>query len=81
MEPPSPAGVTLESRGMQPGEHPLRMRDVVLRPAEPDEATAISALAQRSKAHWGYGQEFLVACRDDLTIDPLWCDGTHLGDR
>lgn len=54
------------------------MHDVVLRPAQLDEAAAISALAQRSKAHWGYDQRFLAACRDDLTIDPSWCDGIHL---
>lgn len=55
-----------------------RGHGAVLRPAGPDEAAAISALALRSKAHWGYDEAFLAACRDDLTIDPSWCDGVRL---
>ncbi|UUT35550.1 GNAT family N-acetyltransferase [Microbacterium elymi] len=31
------------------------------------EAAEISALALRSKAHWGYDEAFLEACRDELT--------------
>jgi GNAT superfamily N-acetyltransferase len=59
---------------------------VILRPARPAEAGEISELALRSKAHWGYDPAFLEACRDDLTIDPAWCDGVRLvvaehGDR
>jgi GNAT superfamily N-acetyltransferase len=51
---------------------------VIVRAARPGEAGAISALALRSKGHWGYDAAFLEACRDDLTIDPAWCDGTRL---
>ena len=51
---------------------------VTVRPARPDEAPEISALALRSKGHWGYDPEFLEACRADLTIDPAWCDGVRL---
>lgn len=32
----------------------------------------------RSKAHWGYDEAFLRACRPELTIDPAWCDGLRL---
>lgn len=39
-----------------------------LRPARPDEAALLSALALRSKAHWGYNDAFLAACRHELTI-------------
>lgn len=39
-----------------------------IRPARPDEAAALSDLALRSKAHWGYDAAFLAACRDDLTL-------------
>ena len=42
--------------------------DPAIRRARPAEAGALSALALRSKAHWGYDAEFLAACRDDLTI-------------
>lgn len=50
----------------------------VVRPGRPAEAAALSALALRSKAHWGYDAAFLEACRADLTIDPGWCDGVRL---
>lgn len=39
-----------------------------IRPARPGEATALSALALRSKAHWGYDAAFLDACRAELTL-------------
>ena len=38
------------------------------RSAKPEEADALSALAFRSKAYWGYGAEFLEACRSELTL-------------
>jgi GNAT superfamily N-acetyltransferase len=41
-----------------------------LRRARPEEADALSALAVRSKAHWGYDTKFLDACRDELTLTP-----------
>lgn len=37
-----------------------------LRTAQPGEAAAISELALRSKAHWGYPAEFIEACREEL---------------
>ncbi|WP_232792640.1 GNAT family N-acetyltransferase [Actinacidiphila yeochonensis] len=40
----------------------------VIRPARRDEAGALSALALRSKAHWGYDEAFMAACRDELTL-------------
>ena len=49
-----------------------------IRPGRPDEAGAIGGLALRSKGHWGYDAAFLEACREDLTIDPDWCDGVRL---
>lgn len=42
----------------------------MIRPARPDELPALSALAQRSKAHWGYDEAFMRACRDELTLPP-----------
>jgi GNAT superfamily N-acetyltransferase len=39
-----------------------------LRPARPDEARLLSNLALRSKAHWGYNDSFLAACKHELTI-------------
>ena len=37
------------------------------RPAWPNEAEMLTALALRSKAHWGYDAAFMAACRDELT--------------
>ena len=41
-----------------------------IRPALPEDAPALSALALRAKAHWGYDAAFIAACRDDLTVTP-----------
>ncbi|WP_409492189.1 GNAT family N-acetyltransferase [Amycolatopsis sp. cmx-11-12] len=46
------------------------MDQVRLRAAEPHEADDITALARRSKAYWGYEQEFLDRVRDLLTVRP-----------
>lgn len=40
----------------------------LIRPARPPEGEALSALALRSKAHWGYDAAFMAACAADLTI-------------
>ncbi|WP_300680371.1 GNAT family N-acetyltransferase [Nocardioides sp.] len=41
---------------------------VLLRPALPTEVDLLSALALRSKGHWGYSAEFLDVCRAELTL-------------
>lgn len=41
-----------------------------LRPARPDEAAFLSELAVRSKAHWGYDDDFLAGSRIQLTVHP-----------
>ena len=46
------------------------MTNFAIRPARPDDAEQLSILAQRSKAHWGYDEEFLSAFRSELTIRP-----------
>ena len=50
------------------GEGHLPNVDPAIRRARPAEAGLLSALALRSKAHWGYDAEFLAACRDDLAL-------------
>jgi GNAT superfamily N-acetyltransferase len=42
----------------------------IIRPGRRDEAVALSALAMRSKSHWGYDEEFLEAVRAALTFTP-----------
>ena len=39
-------------------------------PCDAGDAHELSALALRSKAHWGYPQKFLEQCRDELTYSP-----------
>ncbi|MDG4787925.1 GNAT family N-acetyltransferase [Micromonospora sp. WMMD1102] len=41
-----------------------------MRLAHAEEAGALSEHALRSKAHWGYDERFLDACRADLTLRP-----------
>ncbi len=40
---------------------------ITIRHASAGEAEALSALALRSKAHWGYSAEFMAACRHELS--------------
>jgi GNAT superfamily N-acetyltransferase len=42
----------------------------MIRRALPSESALLSALALRSKAHWGYDAEFLEACREALRVTP-----------
>ena len=40
----------------------------VIRAARSDEAGLLSEIAFRSKAYWGYSEEFMVSCREELTV-------------
>jgi N-acetylglutamate synthase-like GNAT family acetyltransferase len=44
--------------------------DLTFRAALPDEVDALTELVIRSKAHWGYSDEFMESCRAELTIHP-----------
>jgi len=48
-----------------------------IRPARPAEAESISALAFRSKAHWGYTPEQLAVFREELTVAPEEIDSAR----
>ena len=41
---------------------------VTIRRAAPHEAAALTALAMRSKASWGYDADFMERCRAELTV-------------
>jgi len=41
-----------------------------LRNAVPRDANVLTALALRSKGHWGYPESFLDTCRAELTVTP-----------
>ena len=47
------------------------MADHVVRPARPEEADALRALAHRSKAHWPYDAAFLERVAPMLVLTPL----------
>jgi GNAT superfamily N-acetyltransferase len=49
---------------------------ITTRSAEAAECDALSSLALRSKAHWGYDNDFLEACRAELTVNAA--DFSHL---
>jgi GNAT superfamily N-acetyltransferase len=63
--------------------------DLVIRPARPGEAAALTELVMRSKAHWGYDAEFMEVLRpiltigeDDLVASPVYvldADATAVG--
>lgn len=44
-----------------------------IRPARPGEAGQLTALAIRSKAHWGYDAAFLALCEESLAVAPADC--------
>jgi len=48
------------------------MSEISIRPARVQEVDALSALCFRSKAHWGYGEEFMARSRAALTISPTF---------
>lgn len=39
-----------------------------MRPAQCSDAPLLSELAFRSKAYWGYSEEFMEACREELSV-------------
>ena len=41
----------------------------LIRPARGDECEHLTGIALRSKASWGYGEEFMTRCVDELTIE------------
>lgn len=45
---------------------------IPLRRAEPADAEALSALALRSKAHWGYDEGFMERCRPLLAVSAAY---------
>lgn len=47
---------------------PTEKQNLVIRRAHAGEAGSLSALAMRSKAHWGYREEFLDVVRPMLTF-------------
>ena len=51
---------------------------MIIRAVRPEETEALSDLAFRSKAYWGYDEAFMEACRKELTILPAHLSSCHL---
>ncbi len=49
------------------------------RVARAEDAAELTELALRSKAHWGYGEEFMAVWRADLTITAEDCASGRIG--
>lgn len=64
--PPSPRFGNIANR-QRPAQ--LMSQTMRIRKAHVREAGFLSKLAVRSKAYWGYSQEFLDACRSELRVD------------
>jgi GNAT superfamily N-acetyltransferase len=43
---------------------------LVLRPARPDEADALTDLCRAAKRHWGYPEEWMAEWNEDLRVTP-----------
>jgi len=50
-----------------------------IRQGNPDDALALSDLAFRSKARWGYDPQFMESCREQLTYHPSIFPATYFG--
>jgi GNAT superfamily N-acetyltransferase len=51
---------------------------IQLRDARQNELSGLSELCLRSKAVWGYGDAFMIACRTELTLRPDELQSTHI---
>jgi GNAT superfamily N-acetyltransferase len=51
----------------------------IIRPPTFEELPALSALCFRSKAVWGYGKDFMEACRRELSIELRDLRSTTIG--
>jgi GNAT superfamily N-acetyltransferase len=49
--------------------------NLTIRPVQCQDATLLSALALRSKAYWGYSEEFMAACKDELNYTSKQFEG------
>ena len=44
---------------------------IILEPAQTKDLSKINAVIMRSKAHWGYDDTFMEACRDELSLSDI----------
>ena len=51
---------------------------MIIRSPNVDELPGLSDLCLRSKAVWGYDEEFMQACRGELSFSPQDLESTHV---
>ncbi|WP_339167385.1 GNAT family N-acetyltransferase [Brevibacillus sp. FSL L8-0520] len=51
---------------------------MIIRSPRPEETPALSDLAFRSKGYWSYDDDFMEACRQELTITPAFLQTSHV---
>ena len=49
-----------------------------IRPAEGGDAALLTAIALRSKARWGYSDQFIAACSEELTYTPEQLEASQI---
>jgi ribosomal protein S18 acetylase RimI-like enzyme len=54
------------------------MTEIAIRTATPGEADAITGVAMRSKAYWGYDDHFMETFRPELTVTPEQIEHDHV---
>ncbi|MEP2990583.1 MAG: GNAT family N-acetyltransferase [Parasphingorhabdus sp.] len=52
--------------------------DIILRSAKPGEHAILTDLCMRSKAVWGYDEQFMERCRVELTLNKAACTSPNL---
>lgn len=50
----------------------IMLHKTMIRPARPDEGAALTTLARRSKAYWGYDDAFMHAHHQALSVDAAY---------
>ena len=50
----------------------VKSEAVAIGAAEPENAVALSDLSYRSKAQWGYSDEFMLACKNELKKNAVY---------
>ncbi len=61
----------------RPGR-PSFMLGIRIRRAQPEEADALTALATRAKAHWGYDAAFMDRVADGMTLSSADIEAHHV---
>ncbi|WP_128895472.1 GNAT family N-acetyltransferase [Longirhabdus pacifica] len=51
---------------------------MIIRKAHTNDCNTLSNIAYKSKGYWGYSEEFLQSCKNELTITKSYMDRNHV---